>query len=215
MAALRSSAAQARRNQSILDSVMTTSRLQQPAWARAIARPSTEYLDSVREVERRISAHRKAERRRAPDARTSCRCSRSLRRARQADVRAAVAGLPRRPDARRHVHARPRAELPHLSGDRHHRRASRPLAPPGQSRRSLRSTRRLNTYQTELFAWFLDKLQSTPEGDGTLLDHSMFLYGASLSNPNLHAHYDLPLAVVGGGAAAGGSAPGLPQPRRR
>ena len=34
---------------------------------------------------------------------------------------------------------------------------------------------RLNTYQTELFAWFLDKLQSTREGDGTLLDHSMFL----------------------------------------
>jgi hypothetical protein len=59
---------------------------------------------------------------------------------------------------------------------------------------------RLNTYQTELFAWFLEKLQGTVEGDGTLLDHSMFLYGASLSNPNLHAHYDLPLAIVGGGA---------------
>jgi hypothetical protein len=57
---------------------------------------------------------------------------------------------------------------------------------------------KLNTYQTELFAWFLEKLQSTPDGDGTLLDHSMFLYGAALSNPNLHAHYDLPLAVVGG-----------------
>ena len=59
---------------------------------------------------------------------------------------------------------------------------------------------KLNTYQTELFAWFLEKLQSTPDGDGTLLDHSLFLYGAGLSNPNLHAHYDLPLAVVGGGA---------------
>src|SRR5688500_493506 len=59
---------------------------------------------------------------------------------------------------------------------------------------------KLNTYQTELFAWFLDKLQHTAEGDGTLLDHSMFLYGAGLSNPNLHAHYDLPLAIVGGGA---------------
>ena len=72
---------------------------------------------------------------------------------------------------------------------------------------------RLNTYQTELFAWFLDKLQSTPEGDGTLLDHSMFLYGASLSNPNLHAHYDLPLAVVGGGAGTlqGGRHLVLPQ----
>ena len=52
---------------------------------------------------------------------------------------------------------------------------------------------KLGTYQAELFAWFLDKLQATPDGDGTLLDHSLFLYGAGLSNPNLHAHYDLPL----------------------
>jgi len=59
---------------------------------------------------------------------------------------------------------------------------------------------RLNTYQTELFAWFLDKLRSTPEGDGNLLDHSLFLYGAGLSNPNLHAHYDLPITLVGGAA---------------
>jgi hypothetical protein len=57
---------------------------------------------------------------------------------------------------------------------------------------------RLNTYQTELFAWFLDRMQATREGDGSLLDHSLFLYGAGLSNPNLHAHYDLPLAVIGG-----------------
>jgi hypothetical protein len=57
---------------------------------------------------------------------------------------------------------------------------------------------RLNTYQTELFVEFIDRLAGTPEGDGTLLDHTLFLYGASLSNPNLHAHYDLPLTVVGG-----------------
>ena len=60
---------------------------------------------------------------------------------------------------------------------------------------------KVNTYQAELFGWFLDKLASTPEGDGTLLDHSLILYGASLSNPNLHAHYDLPLTLVGGVAA--------------
>jgi hypothetical protein len=65
---------------------------------------------------------------------------------------------------------------------------------------------RLNTYQTELFREYLDRLDATAEGDGTLLDHSLFLYGASLSNPNLHAHYDLPLTMVGGGRAlhAGG-----------
>jgi hypothetical protein len=61
---------------------------------------------------------------------------------------------------------------------------------------------RLNTYQTELFAGFLAKLKATPEGDGNLLDHSLFLYGASLSNPNLHAHYDLPLTLVGGAGGA-------------
>ena len=65
---------------------------------------------------------------------------------------------------------------------------------------------KLNTYQTDLFAAFLSKLASTPEGDGTLLDHSMFLYGGAFGNPNFHAHFDLPLTVVGGpaGRAGGG-----------
>jgi hypothetical protein len=59
---------------------------------------------------------------------------------------------------------------------------------------------KLNTYQTDLFASFLSRLASTPEGDGTLLDHSMFLYGGAFGNPNLHAHLDLPISVVGGPA---------------
>jgi hypothetical protein len=63
---------------------------------------------------------------------------------------------------------------------------------------------KLNTYQTDLFAWFLAKLASTPEGDGTLLDHSLFLYGGAFGNPNLHAHIDLPLALVGGAAGRPG-----------
>jgi hypothetical protein len=58
---------------------------------------------------------------------------------------------------------------------------------------------KVNIYQAERFARFLEKLRDTEDGDGTLLDHSMFLYGAGLSNPNLHAHIDLPLAVFGGG----------------
>src|SRR5690606_35307716 len=72
---------------------------------------------------------------------------------------------------------------------------------PGQ----LEKLNKLNTYQTQLFAAFLDKMATTREGDGSLLDHSLFLYGASLSNPNLHAHYDLPLTLVGG---AGGRVAG-------
>jgi hypothetical protein len=72
----------------------------------------------------------------------------------------------------------------------------------GDRPEQLEKLARLNTYQTELFAWFLAKLKATPDGDGTLLDHSLFLYGASLSNPNLHAHYDLPLSLVGGAGGA-------------
>ena len=57
---------------------------------------------------------------------------------------------------------------------------------------------KVGVYQAELFRGFLEKLQSTPDGDGTLLDRSLLLYGAGLSNPNTHAHTDLPLLVVGG-----------------
>ena len=47
-------------------------------------------------------------------------------------------------------------------------------------------------------AYFLEKLSSTPDGDGSLLDHTLLLYGAGLSNPNEHAHIDLPLVLLGG-----------------
>ena len=59
---------------------------------------------------------------------------------------------------------------------------------------------KLNAYHVELFAHFLKRLQSTPEGDGTLLDHSLLLYGGGLSDPQLHTHIDVPLTIVGGGA---------------
>jgi hypothetical protein len=71
---------------------------------------------------------------------------------------------------------------------------------------------KLNTYETQLLAGFLDRLASTPEGNGTLLDHSLFLYGAALSNPNLHAHFELPLAVIGGPAGRAGGGQHLVEP---
>jgi hypothetical protein len=58
----------------------------------------------------------------------------------------------------------------------------------------------LNTYHVALFAYFLDKLRATPDGDGTLLDHSLVLYGSGMSDGNQHNHTDLP-AVVAGGAS--------------
>ena len=59
---------------------------------------------------------------------------------------------------------------------------------------------KINTYHVSLFADFLDELASTPDGDGSLLDHSLLLYGAALSDSNKHSHFDLPLVLVGGAA---------------
>jgi hypothetical protein len=56
----------------------------------------------------------------------------------------------------------------------------------------------LNMYHVALFAYFLDKLRSTPDGDGTLLDHSMVLYGSGMSDGNQHNHTDLPIILAGG-----------------
>jgi hypothetical protein len=59
---------------------------------------------------------------------------------------------------------------------------------------------KINTYQVGLLAYFHQKLQSTPDVDGTLLDNSMVLYGSGLCNGNLHDHKNLPVVMVGGGA---------------
>jgi hypothetical protein len=57
---------------------------------------------------------------------------------------------------------------------------------------------KVNRYHTELFAYFLNKLKKTPDGDGTLLDHTLMLYGSGMGNGNIHDHTNLPLVVAGG-----------------
>ena len=58
----------------------------------------------------------------------------------------------------------------------------------------------IDILHTQMFAYFLEKMRSTPDGDGSLLDHSIIVYGSSLSDGNLHVHNDLPIMLVGGGA---------------
>jgi hypothetical protein len=52
------------------------------------------------------------------------------------------------------------------------------------------------------FKYFVDRLKGTPDGDGTLLDHTLLLYGSNMSNSNAHDHFPLPNVVVGGAAGA-------------
>jgi hypothetical protein len=59
---------------------------------------------------------------------------------------------------------------------------------------------KINTWHIELFGRFLERLQSTPDGDGSLLDHSLVLWGSGMSDSNSHSAIDVPLLLAGGGA---------------
>jgi hypothetical protein len=59
---------------------------------------------------------------------------------------------------------------------------------------------KIQNYHLTLFTKFLEKLDTTKDGDGTLLDHSLILYGSNMSNSNAHNHFPLPTLVLGGGA---------------
>ena len=77
--------------------------------------------------------------------------------------------------------------------DPHH-----PLTHHGNDPAKIARMAKINTFHVSLFADFLKKMQATPEGDGTLLDHSLYLYGSGMGNPNLHDHSNLPILVAGG-----------------
>jgi len=59
---------------------------------------------------------------------------------------------------------------------------------------------KIQTYHVKLFADYVEKLRSTPDGDGSLLDHVILLYGGGISHSDRHTHGPLPTLVVGGGA---------------
>ena len=59
---------------------------------------------------------------------------------------------------------------------------------------------KVNGHMTSMLAYFLEKMQASPEGDGSMLDHMTILYGAGISNSTSHQGTNLPLLVLGGGA---------------
>jgi hypothetical protein len=59
---------------------------------------------------------------------------------------------------------------------------------------------KVNRFHVETFAYYLDKLRSTPDGEGTLLDNTMIIYGSGMGDGNTHSHHNLPVLLVGGGA---------------
>ena len=80
--------------------------------------------------------------------------------------------------------------------DPHH-----PTSHHGNDPEKLAKIAKINTFHLSLFAEFLEKLKATPEGDGSLLDHSVYLYGSGMGNSSLHDHVNLPILVAGGSGA--------------
>lgn len=77
--------------------------------------------------------------------------------------------------------------------DPHH-----PLSHHGNDPAKIERMARINQFHLSLWTDFVEKLQATQEGNGTLLDNSLLLYGSGMGNPNLHDHTDLPIVVAGG-----------------
>jgi hypothetical protein len=80
--------------------------------------------------------------------------------------------------------------------DSHH-----PLSHHQDEAAKLERLHKVNEYHFRQFAYLVKKLATTPEGDGSMLDHTLFMYGTGISDSNTHFHDDLPIALVGGQGA--------------
>jgi hypothetical protein len=77
--------------------------------------------------------------------------------------------------------------------DAHH-----PVSHHGNDPEKLAKIAKINTFHVSLFSDFLQRMKATPDGDGSLLDHSIYMYGSGMGNPSLHDHDNLPILVAGG-----------------
>ena len=84
----------------------------------------------------------------------------------------------------------PESEAPTLGfhGGSHH----------GEDPLRIQELSKVNHYHVQMLAYFVDRLAKTEDGDGSLLDHSLLLYGSNMGNPNQHLHYDVPHVILGG-----------------
>ena len=155
------------------------------------------YLDSVREVERRIQkAEAQARESRLPELdrplgvpaayADHARLMFDLQvLAMQADMTRVITFQLARETSNRTY---PEIGVP----DAHH-----PLTHHGGNPEKMERVAKINAFHVSLFAYFLEKLKATPEGEGSLLDHSAILYGSGMGNPDVHDHVNLPILVAG------------------
>jgi hypothetical protein len=191
-----------RERASLLDSIADDmNRLKRELGASDQARVS-EYLDSIREVERRIqNAETDSKDNPLPDLERPMGVPASYADharlmfdlqllAFQADItRVTTFQIARETSNRTY----PEIGVP----DPHH-----PLSHHGDDPNKIARMAKINAFHVSLFAEYLEKLQNTPEGNGSLLENVLLLYGSGIGNPNVHNHTNLPI-ILAGGAAVG------------
>jgi hypothetical protein len=187
------------RDRSILDSIKAdVADLENGLGTRDRARLN-DYLENVREIERRIQRAEKqaATTVKVPDAPIGIPESFEdhamlqfdlLALAFEADITRVFTYMISR-DASQRVYPNLGLSEPHHSMSHH-----------GGNEEKIANLVKINTYHVALFARFLDKLRSTPDGDGSLLDHSLILWGSGMSESNTHSRLDIPTLFAGGGA---------------
>jgi hypothetical protein len=187
------------KDRSILDSVQAdVNDLEKQLGSRDRTRLN-EYLDNVREIERRIQRAEKqaTTELKVPDAPVGVPESFAehvglqfdlLALAYEADITRVFTFMMSR-DASQRVYPEIGLTEPHHSMSHH-----------GGDKEKVANLVKLNTYHISLFGKFLEKLSSTPDGDGSLLDHSIILWGSGMSESNNHLRLDVPTLLVGGGA---------------
>ena len=188
------------RDLSILDVIAEeASALQRGLGARDRTRFS-QYLDNIREIERRIqrTEDRNSAQVTTPDAPVGIPESFEehvglmfdlLTVAYQADLTRVFTFMMSRELSQRTY---PQIGVP----DQHHG-----VSHHGNDPEKIAKVAKINAYHARLFATFLERLRSTPDGDGSVLDHSLIFFGGGMGNPNQHAVGPLPMVVAGGGVA--------------
>jgi hypothetical protein len=196
--------ARMRQNQSILDSVRSDLAALMKELGAGDRRTITQYTEEIREIERRIQLAAKASAT-VPEIDLPPGIPESfdehiklhfdlLALAFRADI-TRVATLLGARDLTARSYVFPKNELfPNGGVSNGFHGASHHQEDPVQVRRYAD----INRYHVSTLAYFAEKLQSIPDGDGTLLDHSLILYGTNMGNSNQHQHYDVPHILVGG-----------------
>ena len=190
-------------NRSILDSVSDKVRsLERSLGTRDVAQ-LTEYMDAIRDVERRIQLAETQSDQQLPTLDHPVGIPASFEAhahlmydlqvlAYQADLTRVITFMVGREFSGRTY---PEIGAP----DAHH-----PTSHHQNDPEKLDKLTKINTYHTTQLAYYLDKLKRTPDGDGSLLDHTMLVYGAGMSDGNAHSPANLPILLVGGGGQVKG-----------